>query len=1043
MRPSSIPRFIVCLLLCWNIYPPLAVRAQEKPDSRASEQQKAWKEAGRHKEEFNQLMSLGKYEEAARVIEQALAILEKALDPNDPALIQPMNELAGIYAVKGDFLKAERLFQRSLKLGEKSLGAEHREIAYSLNGLADVYREQNRLAEAEPLLRRSIRILENTEGKDHPDVAIPLINLAKTLESSGNYTAAEEMHQRGLALLEKAEKNGSSLPGDPMTYLMATIGVLNELGGLSNRLGNYQKAESFYQRALKMSEEALGARHPITATPMLNLALLYQEKGDYPKAEPMFQRGLIVLETAYGREHPEVASVLINLANLCMQQGNSEKAEPLYQRALSILEKAFGPNHPKSVRALVGMADVFRASGKAAAAEPLYQRGLAILETSIGADHLDLGVILNSLAILNGQKGDHAKAEALFQRALDITVASLGANHPHVVKFLGNLATTSVNRRDTARAIAYQSRANAINEQNLILNLTAGSEQQKQAYLRTLLNQLDQTISLHVDAAPEDPAARNLAITAILQRKGRVLDVMSDVFRALRAGLKPKPEDQLLFDQLKEVSAQIAKLTIYGAKQIPALDLQTQLAVLDERKEKIEGEISNRGARRSIHTTTMITLKAVQAAIPADAALIEFMVYHPIFRTNENNSLPLPHYAAYVVRHNGEVQWKDLGEASVIERAIGSLRSALRDPKRKDVKEIARAVEERVMRPLRAMIGNATHLIISPDGALNLIPFAALVDEADRFLIERYTFTYLNSGRELLLLNPPPSPDRLLYVVGKSEKPLVIANPIFGEPEASSPETPRLTKKRQGRSSPPHRPQMRQVKTTGVNLSEVYFTPLDGTALEAQAIKSLFPDVALLMGAQATESALKQAVSPKILHLATHGFFLDDQFSPPSGVRGFETLDGSQPNLPLENPLLRSGLALAGANLKQSDSEDGILTAMEAATLNLFGTSLVVLSACDTGVGEVKNGEGVYGLRRAFALAGAETQIMSLWPVADYITRKQMIGYYEGLKHGQGRGEALRRAQLRMLQQPDLRHPFFWAGFIQSGAWTPLPIKQI
>ena len=140
----------------------------------------------------------------------------------------------------------------------------------------------------------------------------------------------------------------------------------------------------------------------------------------------------------------------------------------------------------------------------------------------------------------------------------------------------------------------------------------------------------------------------------------------------------------------------------------------------------------------------------------------------------------------------------------------------------------------------------------------------------------------------------------------------------------------------------------------------------------------------------------------------------------------------------IENPLLRSGLALAGANLRTGREDDGILTALEASDLNLWGTKLVVLSACDTGVGVARNGEGVYGLRRALVLAGSETQVMSLWPVSDYATQRLMKAYYARLKQGKGRGEALRSVKLEMLRQQGLEHPFYWASFIQSGKWTKL-----
>jgi CHAT domain-containing protein len=142
------------------------------------------------------------------------------------------------------------------------------------------------------------------------------------------------------------------------------------------------------------------------------------------------------------------------------------------------------------------------------------------------------------------------------------------------------------------------------------------------------------------------------------------------------------------------------------------------------------------------------------------------------------------------------------------------------------------------------------------------------------------------------------------------------------------------------------------------------------------------------------------------------------------------------------NPLLRAGLAFAGANLGDSARERGILTALEASGLNLWGTKLVTLSACDTGLGEIRNGEGVYGLRRAFVLAGAETLVMSLWPVSDSTARETMVRYYTALAAGAGRGDALRHAKLGMLKRPGRQHPFYWASFIQSGEWGNLDGKR-
>ena len=521
--------------------------------------------------------------------------------------------------------------------------------------------------------------------------------------------------------------------------------------------------------------------------------------------------------------------------------------------------------------------------------------------------------------------------------------------------------------------------------------------------------------------AGDNSDARDLAVTSVLRRKGRVLDALSENLSALRRRLNT--EDQSLLDGLSDINSQLARIALSGPQRKSVQEHQNQIKALEEKREKIEAEISRRSAG-SYEVSHPVKLVAVQATIPSDAALIEFAIYRPFNwkATEDKVGYNEPHYVAYVIRNKGEVRWAELGAAKEVDSAIRSWRQALRDPRRKDVQQLARAVDQRVMEPVRALTGDATHLLVSPDGELNLIPFEALVDGQGRYLVDHYAITYLTSGREL---------QRIQVARSSLSNPLVIADPQFGEPESdqsSKSDTRKLN------SSP-----KRQSVITGNDSSEVYFGPLAGTEREASTIKSLFPEIILLTGASATEARLKQAAAPRLLHIATHGFFLTDEVDG-TATRGTRAISA---NAKIENPLLRSGLALAGANLhKSSKDDDGILTALEASGLNLWGTKLVTLSACDTGLGEVRNGEGVYGLRRAFVLAGAETLVMSLWPVSDYVTREMMTAYYKGLKQGLGRGESLRQVQLSMLKRKGREHPFYWASFIQSGEWANLDGKR-
>ncbi len=406
--------------------------------------------------------------------------------------------------------------------------------------------------------------------------------------------------------------------------------------------------------------------------------------------------------------------------------------------------------------------------------------------------------------------------------------------------------------------------------------------------------------------------------------------------------------------------------------------------------QQLESELSTRSPALRVARTS-VTLAAVQAAIPAERALVEIASYRPLGDTKRR-------YIAYVLEHTGDPRWVDLGTEEAIDAQVIRVRKAFADPKL-DPSAAARELDKTVMAPVRALLGATRDILLSPDGQLNVVPFAALVDDQGKFLVESYTITYLTTGRDLLRIAAPPAVT--------SQRALVVAAPTFG----STDEDGGVDQRR------------------SFDLSDTFWPPLPGTVEEGTALKKLFGADAVVMGDAANESALKRVRGPLVLHVATHGFFLKDE----------EPSEDAPPTpAAAENPLLRSGLALSGANRLASGKDDGVLTALEASGLDLAGTQVVVLSACETGLGEVHNGEGVYGLRRAFVIAGAESQLISLWEVSDNSTRDLMLGYYDRLARGAGRTEALRAAQLALLGSKDYRHPFFWAAFIQSGDWKPV-----
>ena len=942
------------------------------------------------------LYDAGRYDEALPLAERALAIYEKALDKEHPYIAGVLNTVAEILREKGDYDRAEPLYVRALAIQEKALGPENPEVALTLSNLALLYIARSYYERAEPLLLRALAIWEKKLGPEHPDVAIALNNLALLYKEKGDYDRVEQLLLRAAAIWGNAY--GAEHP--------MVANALNGLGWLYQEKGDYKRAVAFYLRALAIREKGLGAEHPHVAITLLNLAVLLREMRDYDRAERLFTRAAEISKKVFGPEHPVVASVLSELALVYQDKGDYDRAERLFRQAQEIVEKTHGPEHPEVAKAF------------------------------------------NNLAILYQEKGDYAHAEQSFNRTLALAEKVLGAKHPHLSTVLDNLAALRQRTRDYRGAVQFLGRALEVREWNLTLMLTTGSENQKQLYLNTLSAETDATVSLHVRNAPAEPGAAQLAVTTILRRKGRALDAMTDQIAGLRR--RAAPQDLALLDRLAAARSHLATLQLSERTNLSPAQRREQIARLEVEVESLEGGISQRNAEFRAQAQP-VTLEAVRQSLPGDAVLVEMFAYHPFDPKGKNEAerYGARRYVAYVVRRDEAVpQWVELGEAALIDAEVEALRTGLKDPESADVHPAAQALYKSVMQPVRKLLGQAQRIFLSPDGALNLVPFAALVDEQGKYLVENYSLTYLTSGRDLLRMRTQDE---------RRSASLIMADPLYD----LAVEGPR----RRGTQSSPQDGGGRR----SADFTLRTYKPLPGTMEEAAALGKLWPDARVLTQGKATEAALREVSRPRFLHIATHGFFLADkpQELPAGHAPRRETLDTfGDSRLPAgwENPLLRSGLILAGVKQARSGAgQDGVLTALETAGLDLWGTKLVVLSACETGLGDVKNGAGVYGLRRTLVLAGSETQVMSLWKVSDAGTRDLMTAYYTRLQKGESRTEALREVQLEMLRRQltptvsvgkrqtsetgrkaatkDYRHPYYWAAFIPSGDWRSMDGK--
>ena len=544
----------------------------------------------------------------------------------------------------------------------------------------------------------------------------------------------------------------------------------------------------------------------------------------------------------------------------------------------------------------------------------------------------------------------------------------------------------------------------------------------------------------------EKVGATQAAVDFVLRRKAIGAEALAAQRDAVLGGKYP-----LLKPSLRELTTlrmQIAQKTLAGAGVDGIEAHRKRLAEWNTKKEQLEAELARQVPEINItQKLRRADHRAVSMALPEDAALVEFVR----FSVFDFKSVPgrreakwkPAHYLAFVLRAGepDNPRMIDLGEADAIDDKIATFRTAITgeseirgstqqmsSPASERTNDVGRNLRSVVFDPLLGALGSHKRLLFAPDGDLSRVPFEVLPWQDGRYLIDDYHISYLSSGRDALRFRAETN--------GAPTSVLVMADPDF---DLSTSSTSSVSSDSRPLFGEP--PTGRQSRNLG---PQTRFDRLPATRVEGERVAEMFHVLPCLAG-QALEGRIKNCVSPRILHLATHGFFLPDQETRLS-KEAFEfstmtaTAAGRLGRPGIENPLLRSGLALAGANtwlcggLLPSDAEDGLLTAEDVSGLNLLDTEMVVLSACETGLGEVRIGEGVFGLRRAFVLAGTRALVMSLWKIPDDQTQQLMEEFYRLIREqrpGQTRSVALRAAQLMIKEK--YSDPYYWGAFIYQG----------
>jgi CHAT domain-containing protein/tetratricopeptide (TPR) repeat protein len=955
---------------------------------------------------------------AVTVANRALGKAREAFGESDTTVAHTFSILGKCYFSKRDYPNAELLLKKAIESWDEINALEHPVAAAALHNLGTIYIRQDRLREAEPMFKQAIELRKRILRLNHSDTAKSLNNLAVVYMHQSQYAEAEPLYMEAIAI------KGVTLGRSHESYATS----LANLALVYQHLGKYSEAEPLLKESLEIIATTLGTNDKEFAWYLDKLAMLYFFQGKYAEAEPLAENALQIRETSFGASHRRVAESLNNLGLIYMKTERFEEAEALIKRAIEIRKGAGGKDYRRLASSLNNLASIYQVTDRLAESIPILQRALEIKEESVGLEHPLLASTLNNLGAVYMWLGRYDEAEPLLERGLEIREKALGPDHPSVGSSLTNLAKNHSARGQPDNALETYGRLQQSRENFIEYAFSYASEAQKMRYMEE--HPLMEPSLFSFALKYGSPAGKRASLEMVLKGKAVVIDAVAAEKEAAYCSYN----DEILLNLKKHsgICGDIAKLSLADIGSFEGGGYRDSLHTLYAIKDSLEAELSRECTDfKEELSLRRFEIEDVSQALPEGAVLWEFIRYEPYdFDATGSDREPTgsQRYLALTLDRSGAISLVELGAAALIDSIVSSSRKALHDAveevyggseieAEEKLSDMTLQLYHLVFAPLRESLNGNKRIFISPDSELNLLPFEILSLPDGRYVIEEYTISYLSSGRDLLRYGRREK--------SGSDRALVIANPDFDLEENSDSDM--------GESN------VRGLVDRSGCLDSP-FNPLPATGGEGKQIARLLRERGNLEadhyeGPYASESSLKKIdKAPRALHLATHGYFCSKA--------GFEAPVGID-----KNPLLYSGLIFAGANrvitpgekkaANPSLAEDGILTSLEVSGLNLVGTELVVLSACETGVGEVKSGEGVYGLRRAFQHAGAQTVVMSLWDIPDRATVELMIRFYEKWLSGESKSDALRKAALKILSdRRDSRgcaHPLFWGGFVLVG----------
>jgi len=957
----------------------------------------------------------------------ALRQVEEKYGPEDTVVLRVLYMVGNYNLDAHDYVAAESLFTRCLETAKNRYDNDGRFAARAYSGLAQVRRSMGRNDMALAYFQKSLDICIDYYGDDHKSVGIILNNMALLNMNIGNLDMAERQFTKSLEIIKKVHG-----PESPKT----TVGYKN-LAQLYEKRGMYTRAEILRRRVLDIRKKYCGENDPVTASAILDLGNFYKSIGRDEEAEGYYLEAISKWEKTLGPDHMYVARGLAFLAKLYVGEGRLEEAEQAARRSLIINERELGPISSTVGDDLRTLGTVYSEQGRMVEAEAAFLQGLEISNNSIGPDHPYTLYSMLKFSLFYMDYGRLDRADSLLNKALN----SLETNgtEDHVLKFsiLESLGKLYRLKNDSLKALFYACRSTDLRSKILHDNIITMSENDALKYSQFARTSLDLLLSCYFDYTGWSDSIQYNVLELVQFNKGLITDGIFERQQSVK--MRRDPETAAILDSLRQAKYRLSNLFTSGPRQVgdeyrQDIDsLERSIADIEKRLFMDNTDIHKWNEYKEYAVDSIVL------SLPESGTFIDYFKFNYYLKFTDTT---IPHYLATIIAKDGTHEIVDLGEAGEIDRLVDSYRRHMNHiaalggvttgADRDNYIKLSRTLYHRVWRPVEKLIGDGGMVLIGPDAALNMVSFAGLCNDEDMYLIEKYRLHYLSSGRDLM---------RLKGIFRKGRGMLAMGDPDFNAPTSERISACPETTEEKGKG---FYAESGNVRSACVMFDDLRLSSLPETRKEIEMIsrnwrKSGGEPVEIHLGYEASEDIFKmRAPGNKVIHLATHGYFLEGVCcTEEAGVQSESSLPYSG-----ENPLLLSGLFLAGANIRpeSSDSagiEDGILTACEVSALDLDGVDLVVLSACETGLGELQAGEGVFGLRRAFQIAGARTVISTIWPVLDKSAKEIFSDLY--VREELGLAENVRRIQLNRINGIRAAggndHPYNWGGIVVFGDW--------